>query len=265
MRLADRPDQRRGPTAPVWQPPTDRHELIRFLRHAIDVGVDHVDTADAYALGAGEELVGEALATLPEVVVATKIGNVRPSASEWVPLGHPAYLRQQLELGRRRLRRERIDLVYLHRVDESFPLEDQLGVLAEARDAGAIGGVGLSGIDAELLDRARGITRIDAVQNPYSVGDRSSADVLRATSTTGTTFVAFFPLAMGTVEQDARVAEVAAARGAEASQVALAWLLAQGEHVIAIPGTTSESHLRSNLEAHDLTLSADELRALSSR
>ncbi|WP_159498606.1 aldo/keto reductase [Microbacterium sp. 18062] len=263
MRMADRPDQRRGGTAPVWRSPADRPDLIRFVREAVDLGVDHVDTADAYALGAGEELIGEALVDMPDVAIATKIGNVRPSASEWVALGHPAYLRQQLELSHRRLRRERLDLVYLHRIDDAYPLEDQLGVLAEARAAGTVGGIGISLVDVDTFERARRVTAIDAVQNPFSVGERSSSDLVQATADAETAFVAFFPLAMGDAGQDERVTAVSSKRGADPSQVALAWLLAQGSHVLPIPGTTTLAHLRSNLGALELDLSDEELAVLA--
>ncbi|WP_328388839.1 aldo/keto reductase [Nocardia sp. NBC_00416] len=263
MRMADRPDQRSGPTAPIWNPPTDRDELIGFLRGAAEAGVNMFDTADAYALGAGEELLAEALAPIrSEVVIATKIGNTRPTPEEWVPLGRPEYLRQQLELSLRRLRTDRIDLLYLHRIDPSVPLADQLGVLEEARQQGKIRTIGISGVDAAQLAQAREVAPIGAVQNNYSIGDRTHDDIVEITGAAGIAFVAFFPLTLGTAADDPRFAEIAAAHGVAPTRLALSWLLHRGDHILAIPGTTNPTHLRNNLAAADLLLTPDELSAL---
>ncbi|MGI5222767.1 aldo/keto reductase [Nocardia sp. CA-290969] len=263
MRMADRPDQRSGPTAPIWYPPTDRAELIGFLRDAVAAGVDLFDTADAYALGAGEELLAEALAPVrSEVMIATKIGNTRPAPGEWVPVGRPEFLRQQLELSLRRLRTDRIDLLYLHRIDPSVPLADQLGALDEARRQGSVGAIGISGVDAAELAAARELVPISAVQNNYSIGDRTHDDIVEITRAAGIAFVAYFPLTLGAAATDPRAAEIAAAHGASLTQLALSWLLHRGDHLLAIPGTTDPGHLKDNLAAAGLRLSAEEMAAL---
>ncbi|MGW1743613.1 aldo/keto reductase [Nocardia sp. NPDC001965] len=265
MRMADRPDQRAGFSAPIWAPPTDRHELIDFLRGAAAAGVDMFDTADAYAFGAGEELLAEALAPVrSEVVIATKIGNTRPSPHEWVPVGRPEYLRQQLELSLRRLRTDRIDLLYLHRIDPTVPLADQLGVLEEARQLGKVGAIGISGVDAAQLAQARALAPISAVQNNYSIGDRTHDDIVELTRAAGIAFVAFFPLTLGAVGDDPRVAAIAAAHGISTTRLALSWLLHRGDHVLAIPGTTDPAHLRDNLAAAATELTAEEITTLDS-
>ncbi|OLF15032.1 aldo/keto reductase [Actinophytocola xanthii] len=265
MRMADRPDQRTGPTAPIWAPPTDRTELVTFLRAAVDSGVDHVDTADAYALGAGEELLAEALAPVRDrITVATKVGTSRPSPTEWVPHGRPEYLRQQIELSLRRLRTDRLDLVYLHRIDEAVPLADQLGALKQAHEEGKVRALGVSQVTADTLREVTAHVAIQAVQNSYSLGDRTFDDVVDLTAELGAAFVAFFPLAMGTVAaDDPTVARIAARHGATRTQVALAWLLSRGDHVVPIPGTTSLAHLRDNLGALRLELTDTDLTDLT--
>ncbi|MET8799760.1 aldo/keto reductase [Nocardia sp. NPDC004568] len=265
MRMADRPDQRGGPTAPIWAPPTDRAELIGFLRGAVEAGVDMFDTADAYALGAGEDLLAEALAPVrSEVIIATKIGNTRPSPQEWVPVGRPEFLRQQLEMSLRRLRTDRIDLLYLHRIDPTVPLADQLGVLDEARQLGKVGAIGISGVNATQLARARALAPISAVQNNYSIGDRTHHDIVELTRAAGIAFVAYFPPMLGAAADDPRVAEIAAAHGVSITRLALSWLLHRGDHVLAIPGTTHPAHLKDNLAAAELELGAGEITALDS-
>ncbi|WP_024873988.1 aldo/keto reductase [Saccharomonospora piscinae] len=263
MRYADSPENRSGMTAPVWSAPTDRHHLTRVLRHAVDLGVTLFDTADAYALGEGERLLGEALSGLPDdLVVATKVGVVRPAPEIWTPLGHPDYLRQQIELSLRRLGREVLDLVYLHRIDPSYPLADQVGALADAVKAGKVRAVGLSEVTVEQVDAAREVMPVSAVQNHYNLVDRVHEDVLDATGKHDTAFVPFFPLSFDADAVPA-LADVAREVGATPRQVALAWLLRQGPHVLPIPGTTSGDHVRENVEALDSELSTDLLARLT--
>ena len=259
MRLADGPDERRCPTAPVWQAPTDRNDLVRLVRTAVDRGVDLVDTADAYALGAGEELVGEALAGVDRpVAVSTKVGVVRPSPDEWVPLGHPAYLRQQAELSLRRLGRDTIDLLSLHRVDDAYPLEDQVGALARLVEEGKVRHLGLSEVTTAQLDAAREVAPIAAVQNLYNVGTRDHDPVVERTRELGVAFVPYFPVSFE-LRTTPGLVEVATRRGLDPRQVALAWLLHRGPHVVPIPGTTSVEHLAHNLASADVVLDEPEL------
>ncbi|MET8970722.1 aldo/keto reductase [Streptomyces hydrogenans] len=256
MRLADGPGDPAGPEARIWTAPADRAAALRLLRTAAEAGVTLFDTADAYALGAGEELLAEVLAPYGDrVAVATKVGVVRPSPTEWVPLGHPAYLRQQTELSLRRLRTDRIDLLYLHRLDENHPVAEQVGALRRLQEEGKVRHIGLSEVTVAQLEEAEAEAPIAAVQNLYNLANRAHEPVLEHTARRGIAFVPFFPVAMGGhAGPDGPVAEVAREAGATPSQTALAWLLHRAPHVLPIPGTSSERHLRENLGALDVRL-----------
>ncbi|MGR7003399.1 aldo/keto reductase [Yinghuangia aomiensis] len=236
-----------------------------MLRAAVGLGVDLVDTADAYALGESEELVAEALHPYREgVVVATKVGVVRPAPDAWVPLGHPAYLRQQAELALRQLRVDRLDLLQLHRIDPEYPLADQIGALAQLRDEGKVRHIGLSEATVGQLREADTITPIASVQNMYNLGFRQHEAVLDYATERGIAFIPFFPVAMGAhAGPDGPVAEIARELGATPAQTALAWLLHRSPVVLPIPGTTSVAHLRENVEALDVRLSAEQFARLS--
>ncbi|MFE7581750.1 aldo/keto reductase [Streptomyces gardneri] len=264
MRLADGPGDPAGPEARIWTAPADRAAAVRLLRTAAEAGVTLFDTADAYALGAGEELLAEALHPYGDgVAVATKIGVVRPSPTEWVPLGHPAYLRQQAELSLRRLRTERIDLLYLHRLDENVPVAEQVGALRQLQEEGKVRHVGLSEVTVAQLDDAESVTPIAAVQNLYNLATRDHEAVVEHTAGRGIAFVPFFPIAMGGhAGPDGPVAEVAREVGATPSQTALAWLLHRAPHVLPIPGTNSAAHLLENLGALDVRLTEEQFARL---
>lgn len=263
MRFADNAGARKGPTAPIWTPPVDRASLVDLIRSAVHRGVNLLDTADAYALGAGEELVAEALSGVSEeVVVSTKVGVLRPDPASWVPLGHPDYLRQQIELSLRRLGRETIDLLYLHRVDPAFPIEDQVGALAGAVEAGKVRHIGLSEVTVEQLDAAAEVTEIAAVQNLYNLAARDHEAVLDRAGELGAAFVPFFPLSFE-AEAVPGLEKTAAALEVTTGQIALAWLLHRAPHVVPIPGTTSLGHLEENLAALDIELSERDMAALS--
>lgn len=264
MRLTD--ERPADPSAaPVWRGPADRDGALAVLRAAVDLGVDLIDTADAYALGESEELVAEALHPYREgVVVATKVGVVRPAPDAWVPLGHPAYLRQQAELALRRLRVDRLDLLQLHRIDPEYPLADQIGALAQLRDEGKVRHIGLSEATAEQLREADAITPIASVQNMYNLGFRQHEAVLDYATERGIAFIPFFPVAMGAhAGPDGPVAEIAREVGATPAQTALAWLLHRSPVVLPIPGTTSAAHLRENVEALEVRLNAEQFARLS--
>ncbi|RVX45499.1 aryl-alcohol dehydrogenase-like predicted oxidoreductase [Nonomuraea polychroma] len=264
MRLADGPDSPRGGEALIWRPPADRAAALAVLRRAVDLGVNLIDTADAYALGGGEELVAEALHPYRDgVAVATKVGVLRPSPTEWVPLGHPAYLRQQAELSLRRLRVERIDLLQLHRIDTDVPLADQIGALKELRDQGKVRHIGLSEASVEQLREAAQIVPIVSVQNMYNLVTRHHDPVVDYAATNGIAFIPFFPVAMGAhASPDGPVAAVARELGATPAQAALAWLLHRSPTVVPIPGTTSPAHLEENVAALDLTLTGAQFARL---
>ncbi|MET7334582.1 aldo/keto reductase [Nonomuraea sp. NPDC005650] len=248
----------------IWQAPADRSGALAVLRRAVELGVKHIDTSDAYALGANEELIAEALHPYAgDVMIATKGGVSRPSVEEWIPLGRPEYLRQQAELSLRRLRRDVIDLYYLHRVDPLVPFADQLGALARLREEGKIRHIGLSEVTSGQLEEALGIAPVAAVQNLYNLTDRTHEEVVDLTAKHGIAFVPFFPIAVGDHAKDGGpVATVAAEIGATPAQTALAWLLHRSPTMLPIPGTTSVAHLAENVAAAGLRLTGEQFARL---
>lgn len=249
----------------IWRAPEDRAAAVAVLRRAVELGANLIDTADSYALGENEELVAEALHPYrDDVVVATKVGVLRPSPVEWVPLGHPAYLKQQTELSLRRLQLDRIDLLQLHRIDPAYPLEDQIGALKELVDAGKARHIGLSEASVEQLRAAAEITPIASVQNMYNLAERGHEEAVDYAAAQRIAFIPFFPIAGGAhAGADGPVAEVAAEVGATPAQVALAWLLRRSPTVLPIPGTTSIAHLEENVAAGAVQLSDEQFERLS--
>ncbi|MFI7634808.1 aldo/keto reductase [Nonomuraea sp. NPDC049400] len=266
MRLADGPEPARSAMeAHIWRAPADRAGAIALLRRAVELGVDLIDTADAYTLGANEELIAEALHPYRgNVTVATKVGVVRPSPTEWVTHGHPAYLRQQAELGLRRLRVERIDLLQLHRIDPGYPLADQIGALKQLRDEGKVRHIGLSEVSVDELRQASEITPIASVQNMYNLATRQHEPVVDYTAEHGIAFLPYFPIAAGShAGSGSPLAEVAAEIGVTPAQASLAWLLHRSPTVIPIPGTSSIAHLEENVAAISVKLTDDQYDRLS--
>lgn len=256
MRLTDSTGDGTHAGAQIWRAPTDPFAAISLLRRAVELGAQLIDTADAYALGEGEELVARALHPYrDDLIIATKVGIVRPTPTDWVPLGHPAYLKQQVELSLRRLRLDRIDLLQLHRLDPGFPIADQVGALSELRQEGKIRHIGLSEVSVSELEEARQTAPIASVQNLYNLEARDHDAVVEYTSAAGIAFLPFFPLAVGDLaRQGSAVASIADELGATPSQVALAWLLHRSLNILPIPGTSSTAHLEQNLGSSDLTL-----------
>ncbi|GIG91195.1 aldo/keto reductase [Plantactinospora endophytica] len=250
----------------------DRAASIAVARRAVELGVTFLDTADSYDLGENEKLVAEALHPYrPGVVVGTKGGQVN-LGRDWIPLGRPEYLRQQAELSLRRLRRDRIDLYQLHRIDPTVPLADQIGALRQLQDEGKVRHVGLSEVTVEQLVAATRITPIVSVQNRYNLTDRRSEAVLEHCERHGIAFIPWLPIAPnvrgGTSRTDAEggadpVGTVADRLGATRSQVALAWLLRRSPVMLPIPGTSSRAHLEENMSAANLPLGADDFARLS--
>ncbi|MFT4081382.1 MAG: aldo/keto reductase [Nocardioides sp.] len=260
MRLTDGTDDGTQEGARIWRAPADPTDAIALLRRAVELGVQLIDTADSYALGENEALIAQALHPYPgDLVIATKIGNLRPSPEEWVPLGHPGYLRQQVELSLRRLRVDTIDLLQLHRLDPAYPIAEQVGALAELRKQGKIRHLGLSEVTVDQVEEARRTAPIAAVQNIYNLSTRDHDPVIDHTAAEGIAFLPYFPLATGEHARPGGALDVIAAQlGAEPSQVALAWLLHRAPNVLPIPGTTSIAHLEQNLAAARLQLTTEQ-------
>ncbi|MDI3290409.1 aldo/keto reductase [Polyangium sp. 15x6] len=260
----------------MWGPPTDPDAAIRLLRRAVDLGVNFIDTADSYGPAANEQIIRRALHPYPAgLVITTKGGLLRSGPEDWtnrdkpyiVPCGRPAYLRQQVELSLRNLGLERIELYQLHRIDPAVPLADQLGELVRLREQGKIRHIALSGqpeVTIEQLEKARAITQIVAVENLYNVADRAGEPVLRYCEERGIAFIPWFPMGHGALAgPNSILAGFAKKRGATPAQLALAWLLHKSPAILAIPGTSSFTHLEENLRAAQITLSEKEMTELA--
>jgi aryl-alcohol dehydrogenase-like predicted oxidoreductase len=238
---------------------------LGVLRRALELGVNLIDTSDAYGPEVNERQIAQALYPYPEdLVVATKGGLTRPGPRQWEPDGRPGHLRQACESSLLRLRLERIDLYQLHSPDPGVPFEESVGTLAELREEGKIRHVGLSNVSAEQLERAQELVPIATVQNRYSLVDRSSEDVLAACGRDGLGFVPWFPLATGDLARsDGPLDEIAARHDAAPSQVAIAWLLARSPAMLPIPGTSSTEHLEENVATSTLELDQEEIEELA--
>ena len=252
----------------IWGEPKDPAEAHRVLRRAVELGVNFIDTADAYGPEVSERLIAEALHPYPQgLVIATKGGLVRPGPSQWVPDGRPEHLREACEASLKRLRLSRIDLYQFHRIDPKVPLEDSIGELARLQKEGKIRHVGVSNFDVAELARARRVTPIVSVQNRYNIADRSSADVLAVCEREHLAFISWAPIARGssdTLEGSAAskaLDAIAHAHGVSVYQVAIAWLLAIPA-MLPIPGTSSVAHLEEDVAAAGIKLSATELAAI---
>jgi pyridoxine 4-dehydrogenase len=249
----------------IWGEPKDRPGAIATLRRAVELGVDFIDTADSYGPGISEEIIAEALHPYgDDLLIATKAGLTRTGPNEWIPVGRPAYLRQQAELSLRRLKRERLDLFQLHRIDSEVPLADQIGELKALQDEGKIGAIGVSEVSVDELKAAREIAEIVTVQNLYNLTNRQSADVLDYAEAEGIGFIPWNPIAAGDLAKPGtHLDEIVKATGATPSQVALAWLLAKSPVMLPIPGTSQVSHLEENIEAAAVKLTDEQVSELT--
>ncbi|MGF6231726.1 aryl-alcohol dehydrogenase-like predicted oxidoreductase [Inquilinus ginsengisoli] len=264
-----------------------------LIRYAIDLGVDHLDSADMYGWGHNEELLGRAIkGRRDRVVLVTKFGQIRREGGPNGVDGRPEYVAQACEASLRRLGVETIDLYYQHRVDPAVPIEDTVGAMARLVEQGKVRHLGLSEAGAETIRRAHAVHPIAAVQTEYSLMYRAEAEATRAvTRSLGIGFVGYSPLGRGFLAgaiQDLsqidgrraahprfqpenfahnrglvdRFEALAAEKGCKPSQLALAWVLAQGDDVVAIPGTRSIARLEENLGALRVTLTAEDLARL---
>lgn len=249
----------------IWGEPDDRDEAIRVLRRAVDLGVDFIDTADAYGPNVADEILREALHPYSDgLLIATKVGHTRPRPSHWIPVGRPEYLRQQVELSLRRLGVEQLDLLQLHRIDPKVPLADQVGELRAMQGEGKIVALGLSEVTVEQIGQARQIAEIATVQNEYNLTDRKSAPVLDYCTAQGLGFIPWAPVARGRLtEPGGPVDAIARATGATPSQVSLAWLLAISPVMLPIPGTSKVAHLEENIGAAALRLTDQQVAELT--
>ena len=248
----------------ILGPPRDRAEAIRTLRRLPEIGVNFIDTADAYGPDVAEPLIHEALHPYGRLVVATKAGLTRPDRQgSWAPVGRPEYLRQQALKSLRWLGVEQIALWQLHRIDSRVPREEQFGAIRGLIDEGIIAHAGLSEVSVEEIEAAQAVFAVATVQNRYNLVDRTSEAVLQYCESRGIGFIPWFPLAAGDLaRKGALVDRIAVARRATPSQIALAWMLKRSPVMLPIPGTSRVSHLEENVGAVDIELSDEEFHAL---
>ena len=248
----------------IWGWPADRNNALKVLRRAVELGVNLIDTADAYGPETSELLIAEALHPYPKgLVIATKGGLTRPGPGQWVPNGRPEHLKQAVDGSLKRLRLDRIDLYQLHTVDRKVPLEQSLGALKEMQDAGKIRHVGLSNVSAQEIERARKILPIVSVQNEYNIEDRTSEKVLVYCEKESLGFMPWFPIGGGRGLKPENALETAAKdHGVSVIQVALAWLLQRSPVMLPIPGTSSIAHLEENAAAAKIKLTPAEWKAI---
>jgi aryl-alcohol dehydrogenase-like predicted oxidoreductase len=251
--------------------PSDRERSITVLRRAVDLGVNHIDTAAFYfsSLRSANELINRALAPYPaDLVIATKVGPSRAPDGTWQPLATPEQLRGQVEENLRQLGRDHLDLVNL-RVAGLDSITGHFGVLAGLREAGLIRHLGISNARLEHLAQAQAVAPVVCVQNAYGLGYRPGQDAFLDTcGEQGVAFVPFFAIAGAGREAGAgggeheEVLAIARAHDASPVRVRLAWALQRGPHVLVIPGTGSPEHLEDNIAAGTLRLTPGELARL---
>jgi aryl-alcohol dehydrogenase-like predicted oxidoreductase len=256
----------------VFGAPSDPEGARAVLRRAVQLGVDHIDTAQFYGPNVVNELIREALYPYPRhLKLVTKVGGRRDDAGGWLPAQSPAELRAGVEDNLRTLQVERMDLVNLRLFDDQDSaglLSEQLGALEDLRQEGKLDLIGISNASSDTVRRALELVDIACVQNAYSIVNRAEEDELALCEERGLAFVPFFPLGSALaggprqLAADPAVAQVAVRRGATPSQVALAWLLHRSERILLIPGTSSIQHLEENIAAGDIDLDEQDMQRL---
>lgn len=275
--------------------PADEDQSIATIHAAIDSGVTFIDTADAYGGGSNETLVGKAIADRRDrVLLATKFGNIYAKDPERGADGRPEYVREACEASLQRLGTDVIDLYFQHRVDKEVPIEDTVGAMADLVNEGKVRAIGLSECSSDTLRRAHAVHPISALQSELSLWTQFALDDhIPVCRELGTTYVAYSPLGRGMLtgaikgdgdmsEKDRRrdhprfqgdnlkhnvaviapIEALAKAKGCTPAQIALAWVLAQGDDILPIPGSKRVEHLNLNVAATDIELSNDELQEL---
>ena len=252
----------------VFGPPRDRGAALAVLRAASESGIDHIDTSDFYGPHVTNELIREALHPYPDdLVIVTKVGAVRGADASWNPAMAPAQLESAVHDNLRNLGLDALDVVNLRLMGENHgpavgSLEAPFTALAELQRRGLIRHLGVSNADAAQVAEARTIAEVVCVQNLYNLANRGDDALIDDLAGAGIAYVPFFPLGGFTPLQSSTLSEVAAEAGATPLQVALAWLLHRAPNILLIPGTSSVEHLRENLAAAEIVLSADVLAKL---
>lgn len=249
--------------AGVWGEPRDRGEALRVLRRLPELGVDFIDTADSYGPFVSEDLIAEALAPYPHMLIATKGGLARTGPNVWLPVGRPEYLRQCVLMSLRRLKLERIGLWQLHRIDPKVPRDEQFGVIADMIREGLIAHAGLSECGVDDIIAAQKVFPVATVQNRYNLADRGSEAVLDHCEREGVGFIPWYPLAAGDLARPGGALDAVARKlQATPGQVALAWVLKRSPVMLPIPGTSQVAHLDENVRAAAIALSDEDFAVL---
>ncbi len=248
----------------IWGEPKDPAAAVRVLQRAVELGVNFIDTADAYGPFVSEQLIKKALHPYAkDLIVATKAGLTRQGPNIWTPVGRAEYLRQQVELSLRHLGVERIDLLQLHRIDPKVPLAESLGALTALQKEGKIRHIGLSEVSVEELEAARKLATIVSVQNLFNLTNRAAEPLLDHVTKLGIAFIPWFPLATGKLAgKGSPLDKLAEKHRATPSQLALAWLLKRSPVMLPIPGTSSVEHLEENVAGAAVELSEAELATI---
>jgi pyridoxine 4-dehydrogenase len=248
----------------IWGWPPDRANAIKVLKRVVDLGVNLIDTADAYGPETSELLIAEALHPYPKgLVIATKGGLTRPGPGAWVPNGRPEHLKEAVDKSLKRLKLERIDLYQLHRIDPKVPAEDSLGALKEAQQAGKIRHIGLSEVSPAEIERARKVVPIVSIQNRYNFDDRKWDEAVTFCEKENIGFLPWAPVGGNHGLSGNAPETVAKAHGVDVYRVALAWLLQRSPVMLPIPGTQNLQHLEDNCAAAKLKLTPEEWKSLA--
>ncbi len=243
----------------IWGWPPDRENAKKVLRRAVELGVNFIDTADAYGPETNELLIAEALYPYSKgLVIATKGGSTRPSPGQWVPDGRPEYLAQAVDKSLKRLK--------LERIDRKVPVEESLGAIKKAQDAGKIRHVGLSEVTVAEIERAKKVVPIVSIQNRYNITDRESEAALNYCAKEKMGFIPWAPIGGGgsrSLSKAGNALEAEAKRhNVSVVQLALAWLLQKSPVMLPIPGTSSLAHLEENMAAEKLQLTAEDWKRI---
>src|SRR5881392_713569 len=243
----------------IWGWPPDRENAKKVLRRAVELGVNFIDTADAYGPETNELLIAEALYPYPKgPVIATKGGNTRPGPGQWVPDGQPEDLAQSVDKSLKRLK--------LDRIDRKVPVEESLGAIKKAQDAGKIRHVGLSEVTVAEIEQAKKVVPIVSIQNRYNITDRASEDALKYCEKEKMGFIPWAPIGgsgTSSLSKGGNALEAEAKRhNVSGVQLALAWLLQKSPVMLPIPGTSSLAHLEENIAAEKLQLTAEEWKRI---
>lgn len=247
----------------IWGEPSDPDAARATLAQLREVDINFVDTADSYGPYVSEDLIHEVLFPYEGLLIATKGGFLRTGPDQWVPDGKPAYLRQAVLMSLRRLAVERIDLWQLHRVDPTYPRDEQYQAIAEMQNEGLIRHVGLSEVSIEDIEAAKPYFKVVTVQNRYNLVDRQHEDILEYCEAHSIGFIPWFPLAAGKLARPGSAfSQIAERLNVSPSQLALAWILKRSKVMIPIPGTSRPDHLIENVAAAEIKLSDEDFETI---